>query len=174
MERHGRKLPEGLLIRAIRPEDAEALAELVNLPGFRFGTLRRPFHTPEEMRAWTEPARHGGLHLVAFVEGALVGEAGLQRLSGRRDHAGEIGMGVHDAWTGRGIGRALLAALIDVSDRWMGLRRLELTVFVDNAPAMALYRSLGFEVEGTHRAFALRDGALVDAHAMARVVPPPR
>ena len=94
---------------------------------------------------------------------------GLQRFAGRRSHAGSVGMGVHDDWTGRGVGRALLQALVDTADRWLGLRRLELTVYADNDPALALYRRLGFEVEGRHRCFALRDGAFVDALAMARL-----
>ena len=51
--------------------------------------------------------------------------------------------------------------------------RLELTVYVDNARAIALYRKFGFEVEGTHRAYALRDGAYVDALCMARLHPNP-
>ena len=46
----------------------------------------------------------------------------------------------------------------DYADRWAGVLRLELTVFVDNTPAIALYRKFGFEIEGTNRAFALRDG----------------
>ncbi len=165
--------PAGVAIRALTPADAEAVAALVNLPGFRAGTLRLPFHTPDEVRAWMQQGGRRGLVLGAFVEGELVGEAGLRRLEGRRDHVGDIGMGVHDGWTGRGIGRALLAALVDTADRWLGLRRLELTVFADNAPAIALYRSAGFTLEGTHRGFALRDGMLVDAHSMARLAPPP-
>ena len=78
-------------------------------------------------------------------------------------------MGVHDAWTGKGIGTALLAALVDAADRWLGLRRLELMVHADNAPALALYRRFGFEPEGRHRAYALRDGKYVDALTMARL-----
>jgi putative acetyltransferase len=42
-------------------------------------------------------------------------------------------------------------------------------VFVDNAPAIRLYRKFGFAVEGTRRAVVFRDGAFVDDHVMARL-----
>jgi L-phenylalanine/L-methionine N-acetyltransferase len=166
----GRQPLTGLVIRACRPQDSEAIADLINLPGFRFGTLRLPFHTPEEVRRWMDQAQPGNIELVAVVDGQIVGSGGLQRFSGRRAHVGRIGMGVHDAWRNRGIGTALLAALIEAADRWLGLRRLELNVYIDNEQAIRLYRRFGFDMEGTHRAFALRDGVLVDAFAMARVV----
>ena len=70
---------------------------------------------------------------------------------------------------GRGIGAALLGALIDTSDNWLNLKRLELTVFVDNEPAVRLYQKFGFEIEGTRRAAAFRDGQFVDMYEMARV-----
>ena len=158
----------GLTIRARRPADAEALTELVNLPGFRFGTMRRPFHSPQEVAGWIEKTPATDLDLVAVIGDQLIGQAGLYRFSGRQSHAGGLGMGVHDAWTGRGVGTALLKAILDSADNWLGIRRLQLTVYVDNGPAIRLYRRFGFEVEGTHRAYALRDGRYVDAHAMAR------
>jgi putative acetyltransferase len=65
----------------------------------------------------------------------------------------------------------LTEACIDLAENWLGLTRIELDVFVDNAPAIALYESCGFRVEGTARNFCLRDGALVDAHYMARLKP---
>ncbi|MGE4051090.1 MAG: GNAT family N-acetyltransferase, partial [Piscinibacter sp.] len=68
---------------------------------------------------------------------------------------------------------ALMAAMCDYADRWAGALRLELTVFTDNAPAIALYRKFGFEIEGTHRAYALRDGRYDDVYAMARLHPNP-
>ena len=74
---------------------------------------------------------------------------------------------------GQGVGTALMQALVDDADRWAQVLRLELTVYADNARAIALYRKFGFEVEGTHRAYALRDGACVDALAMARLHPSP-
>ena len=54
--------------------------------------------------------------------------------------------------------------------RWLGLTRFELSVYVDNAPAIALYERCGFVREGTFTAYARRDGELVDSYAMARVV----
>jgi putative acetyltransferase len=64
-----------------------------------------------------------------------------------------------------------MAALIDLADNWLGLHRIELTVYVDNAPAIHLYEKIGFVIEGTARDFALRGGVYVDVHTMARLRP---
>ncbi len=66
-----------------------------------------------------------------------------------------------------------MAAMCDGADDWAQILRIEPTVFTDNAPAVALYRAFGFEVEGTHRADALRRGAFADMLAMARLHPNP-
>ena len=87
----------------------------------------------------------------------------------RRRHAASIGMTVHDAWAGRGVGTAPMAAAVDLADNWLNLRRIELTVYVDNEPAIRLYRRFGFEVEGTAIGYSFRDGEFVDAHMMARL-----
>jgi putative acetyltransferase len=78
-------------------------------------------------------------------------------------------MSVHDDFQGRGVGTALMAALIELADNWLGLRRVELEVWTDNVAAIHLYQKFGFEIEGTAHAFAWRAGALVDAHYMARL-----
>ncbi len=161
--------PPDLQIRAARPADAEAIAALQNLPGFRFGTLRLPHPGVDGVRRWLEGIGGDDRELLAFAGSELVGIAGLHCGIGRRRHVGGVGMGVHDGWTGRGIGRTLLGEVIDYADRWLGLRRLELTVYTDNAVAIALYRRFGFVVEGTQRCVALRNGVLVDAYAMARL-----
>ena len=75
----------------------------------------------------------------------------------------------------QGVGSALMAAVCEYADRWLGLLRLELTVFADNEVARRLYRRFGFEVEGRFRGYAMRDGVYVDAVSMARFHPtPPR
>lgn len=159
----------GWLIRAARPEDAEAVTTLVNLPGFRYGTLRLPYQTPEQTRNWLSTGATGGLHLLALLDGQVIGHASLHRSACRRSHAAGIGMGVHDAYCGEGVGRALLGELVQAADQWLDIRRLELTVFADNAAAIALYSKFGFEVEGTFRQYAFRDGLYVDALSMARL-----
>src|ERR1700677_2664205 len=145
--------PPELLIRAARPQDAEAIAELQNLSGFRYNTLRLPYNRPEEIRRRLETSAEDDRVPVVFCDGQLVGSGDLRRYAGRRSHVGTLGMGVHDSWCGRGIGRALLGEIVGIAERWLGLRRLELTVYVDNAPAIALYRRFGFAVEGTHRGY---------------------
>ncbi len=86
-----------------------------------------------------------------------------------------LGIAVASGVQGQGVGTALMKAMCDYADHWAGVLRLELTVFTDNEPAIALYRRFGFEIEGTHRAYAMRDGAYVDPYAMARLHPnPPR
>ena len=74
-----------------------------------------------------------------------------------------------DDFHGRGVGAALLGALVDTADKWLNLRRLELAVYVDNEPAIRLYKRFGFVIEGTRRAAAFRDGEFVDDYVMARL-----
>ncbi|MDK4701212.1 GNAT family N-acetyltransferase [Rhizobium sp. CNPSo 4062] len=156
-------------IRAARPSDAEGIAAIANLPGFRAGTLRLPFQSTEETQRWLDKHDANAVRLVAVLDGQIVGNAGMQRLAGRRIHSGNIGMGVHDDFTSCGIGSALLGALIDTADNWLAIKRLELTVYVDNARAIGLYEKFGFETEGRLRAFGFRNGEYVDALTMARL-----
>jgi L-phenylalanine/L-methionine N-acetyltransferase len=161
--------PQGLVIRPAASSDAQEIADFHNLPGYRAGTLRLPYQSTEEVRRFIEQPRGEGLNLVAIMDGIVVGDIGLIRASGRRAHSATIGMGVHDGYHRRGIGRALLGEIIAIADDWLDLHRLDLTVFCDNEAAIALYQSFGFETEGVHRGYAFRAGAYADAFAMARL-----
>src|SRR4029453_6518662 len=65
----------------------------------------------------------------------------------------------------RGIGSALIEEAMNWA-RDLGIVRLELTVFPHNAPAIALYRKLGFQEEGILRRRYFIDGRYVDAMLM--------
>jgi putative acetyltransferase len=160
---------QDLLIRATRISDAEGIAALNNLPGVRAGTLRLPYQNPDQTRRWLESHGPDSLSIVAEYDGKIIGSAGLHRYPGRRSHAATLGMAVRDDYQGKGVGTALLRELIDAADNWLGLRRLELTVYTDNERAIRLYQRFGFETEGTHRGYALKAGVYADALVMARL-----
>jgi putative acetyltransferase len=158
-------------IRAREPSDYEQIAALMNLPNVRWGTLQLPFTSKEEWRKKSELPPDGMTCIVAEIGGRLVGIAAVTKNKGRRCHVGDIGISVHDDFCRRGIGAAMLRALVDASDNWLNLKRLELTVNVDNETAIRLYKRLGFEVEGTRRADTFRGGQYVDSFFMARLKP---
>jgi putative acetyltransferase len=160
-------------IRQVEPADAPALRDLYARPESVAGTLQIPYPTIERWRERIESFPEGSVSLVAEVDDHIAGNATLvvHDRSPRRAHAGELGIAVHPDRQRQGIGTALLGALVDLADNWLNLRRLELTVFVDNARARRLYEKLGFEVEGTHREYAFRDGRFVDVLSMARIRP---
>ncbi|HEU5295967.1 MAG TPA: GNAT family N-acetyltransferase [Burkholderiaceae bacterium] len=169
-----------ITIRRVRISDAEGLAALMSDPEVFSGLLQLPHPSIEGWRTrlteWDAPGRQE-LMLVAEAQSRIVGNAGLHPVSPalRRRHALGIGLSVATDWQRRGVGTRLMAELLDAADRWLGCLRIELEVYTDNAAAIALYRKFGFEHEGTHRAYALRDGRYVDTYSMARLHPnPPR
>jgi L-phenylalanine/L-methionine N-acetyltransferase len=159
-----------LVVRRCEPEDYRAVHLVYSSPRAMAETLGVPF-SPE--RAWREELagqRDGTFSLVACVRGEVVGHLALSAyMNPRTRHAGHFGIAVRDDWQGKGIGTALMEACLDLADNWLNLWRLDLRVYVDNAPAIALYEKFGFEIEGTHRRFAFRKGQYVDAHVMARL-----
>jgi len=66
----------------------------------------------------------------------------------RTRHTGELGISVARAFTGSGIGRALLEAVIEWAEESGVIRKLNLRTRVDNAGAIRLYERLGWVAEG--------------------------
>ena len=158
------------VLRAIRPDDANELARMANMPGFRNGTLRLPFETVEYWKKRIDGTGPEITWIVAESDGQLIGTGNLRAYTpARTAHIGEIFLGVADTHAGQGIGNALLAALVDVADNWRGLKRLELDVFADNESAIRLYKKHGFEVEGRCIKAGFRNGAYIDTLMMARL-----
>src|ERR687894_3139541 len=158
-------------VRQAEPEDYKALHKIFSGPRVIEGTLQLPLPSAEMWRKRISEMPEGLYSLVACANGEVVGELGLETYPTlwRRRHVGQIGMAVRDDWQGKGVGTALMEAALDLADNWLNLTRVELSVFTENAAAIALYEKFGFEVEGTHRRYAFRDGAYVDAYSMARV-----
>ncbi len=167
-----------ITIRRAAVKDAAAFARIMGDPAVYPQLMQLPYPDDDMWHTrLAESAQPGKLDLLLVAErdGEVVGHAGMHPVGSalRRRHAMMLGISVASACRGQGIGSALMQALCDYADRWGQVLRLELTVYTDNAAAIALYRKFGFEIEGTHRAYALRDGVYVDAHAMARLHPRP-
>jgi putative acetyltransferase len=167
-----------ITIRRARPDDAAAIARMMDEPLVYANLMQMPFASEELHRTRITDSLAPGkvdLSLVAERDGKVVGSAGMHPVGPgmRRRHVMAIGISVAADAQRQGVGSALMQAMCDYADRWMGVLRIELTVYVDNVAAIALYRKFGFETEGRHRGYALRDGRYVDVLAMARLHPEP-
>ena len=89
----------------------------------------------------------------------------------RMKHAATLMIAVHPDAHGRGIGKAMLAEMLNQADNWLNLVRLDLEVHKDNEAAIALYQKLGFEIEGEKRFSVFKDGKLSNLLLMARIRP---
>ena len=88
--------------------------------------------------------------LGTFLDGELVGMAGFYRMQGLKvRHRGRIwGVYVRAQHRRKGLGRALLWALLERIRACPGVEQVSLTVMAGQDAARALYRSLGFESYG--------------------------
>lgn len=160
-----------ITVRAAEPSDYEAIRDTMMQPKAQANTLQVPLTSLEVFKkraAELPPTDH---ILVAELDGKIVGNCGLIGYGRhvRRKHAVSFGISVHDDFVGKGVGSALMAAALDLADNWLNYTRIELEVFTDNADAIALYKKFGFEIEGTHKAYAFRNGEFADVFSMARV-----
>ena len=162
-------------VRRARPADAAAFARVMGNPDVFPSLMQLPLASEEHWRTriadMTAPGREE-LLIVAELDGQVVGSAGLHPATQiRRRHAAMLGISIEPQAWGQGVGTMLMQTLCDYADGWAQLLRLELTVFADNARAIALYERFGFRIEGTLRGFAMRNGAYADALTMARLHP---
>ena len=98
-------------------------------------------------------------------DGVLIGYAGLAFVASPPQAEAEVHtIGVDPAHQHRGVGRALLGALLGVADAAAATVFLE--VRTDNDPARGLYEAEGFSVVGLRRRYYRPSGA--DAHTMRR------
>ncbi len=105
----------------------------------------------------------------------LVGIGGFVRETApKRQHIGSIwGVYVTPSLRGRGLGRRLLATMVERARDLAGLEHVLLSVTSENAAALALYRSLGFEAWGTEPAALKVDGVdYAETHMLLRLTEP--
>ena len=82
----------------------------------------------------------------------VLGWAALSPVSGRRVYGGvaEVSVYVAQAARGRGVGKALLRALVEESEAH-GIWTLQAGIFPENAASVALHKACGFREVGVRR-----------------------
>jgi RimJ/RimL family protein N-acetyltransferase len=162
-------------IRPAMPEDAQVLIdyvkELSEEPGIYLILGPGEFKlTVEEERQYIEEISRvdNSVMYLAFSGAELIGEINL--IGGARKavhHTALLGISVRRGWRGRGVGNHLFRAVLDWAISGRVLRRIELSVFVVNEPAIRLYEKFGFTKEGRRRRSIFRDGIYHDDWMMA-------
>ena len=160
-----------ITIRPAHPDDASDLSALWQHPLVCATTLQMPSQEIWQTKQRMDGPPPAGMHrLVADDNGRCVGMITVrQRQNPRLMHCGGIGMMVHRDYWGLGIGSQLMAAILDITDNWLNLTRVQLEVNTDNPAAIRLYEKFGFEIEGTHKYHAFGNGRWADSYFMARL-----
>lgn len=170
-----------LLIRPAKESDASSFLNLWNAldtetefmlyePGERKATLK------SQTAILANACDSENVHILVLASSQnndLSGFCAGRRSSNIRDrHVLTVVIGIRQAHAGKKWGYKLLLEL----ERWaisVGISRLELNVMVNNERAVALYKSLGYDIEGTRRnSVVLRSGP-VDEYMMAKLIAKP-
>jgi len=159
-----------ILIRQAEPDDFTAVHQIYSGSNVIRWDTELPYPSLDDYRKRLQPAEHR-IKLVAEVDSAVVGYTEIQTFAHpRMRHTARVAnMAVRDDMLGQGIGSESMKANIDLADNYLQEQRFFLEVWSDNKPAINLYRKYGFEVEGTHQSFGIRDGEFADAYTMARL-----
>jgi len=162
-----------VVLRNPEPEDAQAMIELVNVLDTETVFLAREpgeFEmTLEKEQAFLaeQKASDNGLFLICLVDGKVMGSCQASSAGRRRfAHKATIGIALKQEVCGLGIGRRMMNVLI-AWGKERGLSHMELQVDSGNLPALKLYMSLGFVMDGRkYRERKLADGTYRDDYIM--------
>ncbi len=107
-------------------------------------------HTVPDWSEWREARALDPCLVARGSSGEAIGWAALSHVSSRPVYrgVGEVGIYVELDSAGRGVGRTLLTALIDASER-AGFWTLQAGIFPENTASIALHESCGFHPVGT-------------------------
>lgn len=162
------------IIRGIQSDDWEAFLPLWRNEAALLNTFEMPHLSEDAIRERFNnlPATmHTLIAEVGLSSGRRqpVGVAWLEALQVRRRHTGRLRLLVLPPYRDTPLENALLEGALRLADDWLGLRRIEAAVFVDDAQTRALFGRHGFKTEAHMRHYALRGGVYGDAYLVARL-----
>jgi [ribosomal protein S5]-alanine N-acetyltransferase len=111
------------------------------------------------------------LSLAIVVDGRAVGGVGLQPMTDVNRRSAEIGYWLGAAYWGHGIATEAITLVTDWAFGAHGLLRLFAQPFAANAASRRVLEKAGYELEGTMRRSAIKDGEVRDQCLYARLSP---
>jgi L-amino acid N-acyltransferase YncA len=155
-----------LEIVPMTPRDWEAVCEIY-LQGIGTGNATFEQSVPDH-KEWDE--RHlPTCRLIARWNSKVLGWAALSPVSSREVYAGvaEVSIYIAEDVRGRGIGRKLLAALVEASEQH-GIWTLQAGILAENTVSTRLHQQAGFRIVGTRERIGYLDGRWRDTVLMER------
>ncbi len=156
-------------IRDARDHDLPAIFEIYDFEVVHgTATFDTQPKAPGERLEWFDASPRDRYRvLVAEEDGGVTGWARLYPWSPRKayDRTAEDAVYVHRDHRGRGLGRALLAALLEHARR-AGLGTIVARIADGNPASLALHASQGFERIGVMRRVGEKLGRILDVHLM--------
>jgi RimJ/RimL family protein N-acetyltransferase len=163
------KTGETIHFRPEQASDTEMLWGMFStLSEATVSNLIPPF-TRERVEGWTRNIDYNKVLAIVAVTGdeRIVATASLQfNPQEVLRHNAELGITVHDSYQNRGIGTALLSHLLGIAKE-RGIKKVHLTVRIDNERAIRLYSKFGFKTEGTFLKEMRLNGKYIDDQRMA-------
>ncbi len=169
-------LPPRVSLRAAAAEDLDAVTAIY-AHHVRTGTATfeiEPPDTREMQRRWRDITGHGLPYLVAVADGEVLGYAyaGPYRPRPAYRFTLEDSIYVHADASRRGIGRALLARLIDEAERAGARQMVAVIGDANNDPSIRLHAALGFDRVGLLSSVGNKFGRWLDVVLMQRGIGP--
>ena len=158
--------PSSYSISPMRPADWDAV-RAIYLEGIATGNATFETHAPD-WETW-DRAHLAACRLVARDKERVIGWVALSPVSGRCVYAGVASISVYVSETarGQGVGKALLKAAIEASER-QGIWTLEAGILPENHASIALHKSQGFRLVGRRERMGQMHGVWRDVILMER------
>jgi phosphinothricin acetyltransferase len=152
-------------LRDLRPLDWPEVAQIYE-DGIATGVASFETGAPS-WEAWD--AAHSDIRVVAELAGRIAGWCALSPVSERRCYRGVAEESVYvAAWAhGRGVGRALLEAVIERSEA-AGIWTLQAGIFPENKPSLRLHLGCGFRLVGVRERLGEAGGVWRDVLLLER------
>ena len=167
-------IPKGtILTRMASIGDVEQITEIYNQGILdRLATLESNPKTVEEMQRWFSGRNERYKVIVAEDgEGKIIGWASLNVFNVRESYQGvsDLSIYIRREERGKGLGKQLLAALIEIAKQ-VDFHKLVLNTFALNVAGQRLYESLGFTKVGTYMKQGMLDGKWIDMTIMEKLL----